>query len=164
MKIGLITKNKNMKNIDENCVMENAVTYRLVKEKTDLKQTAVLCSSDSAKFARQFYHEDIEIYESFFIMLLNRRNAIESYVKISQGGIVGTVVDVKLIVKYVVDSLASGVILVHNHPSGNLHPSKHDISLTKKIISAMTFFDCQVLDHIILTTDSYTSFADDNIL
>lgn len=55
-----------MKNIDETCVMENAVTYKLIKEKTDLKQTAVLRSADAAEFARQFYHEDIEVYESFF--------------------------------------------------------------------------------------------------
>lgn len=100
----------------------------------------------------------------FFIMLLNRQNIIQSYVKISQGGIVGTVVDIKLIMKYAVDSLASGVILVHNHPSGNLKASDADIRLTKKIKSAMEFFDCTLLDHIILTSDSYTSFADDNIL
>ena len=97
-------------------------------------------------------------------MLLNRANKTIGYAKISQGGVSGTVVDVKLIAKYAVESLASGVILAHNHPSGNLTPSHQDIALTRKVKEALTLLDSQLLDHVILSADGYKSFADEGIL
>ena len=84
--------------------------------------------------------------------------------KISQGGISGTVVDTKIIAKYCVDTLCSAVILAHNHPSGNLNPSTQDIKITRKIKEGLELLDVKVLDHVILTSDSYYSFADENIL
>ena len=74
-----------------------------------------------------------DLYESAFIMLLNRSNKVIGWAKISQGGISSTVVDIKMVCKYALDVLASGVILVHNHPSGNTHPGPEDISLTRKL-------------------------------
>jgi DNA repair protein RadC len=71
---------------------------------------------------------------------------------------------VRIVAKYVVDSLATGIILAHNHPSGQLKPSEADIRITKKIKNAMELFDVSVFDHIILTEDSYYSFADNNAL
>ena len=89
---------------------------------------------------------------------------VTSYAKISQGGTSATVVDPKIIAKYAVDDLCSSVILVHNHPSGNKEPSQPDKDLTKKIKTGLRMFDIGVLDHIITTKDSYTSFADEEIL
>lgn len=138
----------------------NITKVRLVKEKTDFPKAKISNSKDSADFARQFYHEDLEIYESVFLLLLNRANNTIGYAKISQGGTVGTVIDVKLIVKYAIDSLAQSVILFHNHPSGQLYPSKEDTNITIKTQRALEFMDVRLLDHVILTADSYYSFAD----
>lgn len=118
-------------------------------------------STDSAEFARQFYHTDISIYESMFLIMLNRANAVIAWAKISQGGVSGTMADPKIIAKFAVDCLCSGVILVHNHPSGNTAPSVADIELTKKVKSGLALFDVSLLDHVILTETTYYSFADD---
>jgi DNA repair protein RadC len=96
--------------------------------------------------------------------LLDRQNKTIGYAKISQGGIFSTVVDVKIIAKYVVDSLASGIILAHNHPSGQLKASNEDIQVTNKIKEVLKHFDCVVLDHVILTVDSYYSMVDNGAI
>ena len=93
--------------------------------------------------------------------MLNRANETIGYAKISQGGICGTIVDVKLVAKFVVDSLASGIIIAHNHPSGNLQPSQADIQITNKIQAIVKLLDSILLDHIILTKESYYSFSDE---
>jgi len=135
-----------------------------VSEPTAIERVQVTNSGIAVEFARQFYHDDIELYESFFLIMMNKSHVITSYAKISQGGVTGTVVDPKIIAKYAVDDLCSAVILVHNHPSGSLKTSKPDVDITNKIVGALKFFDCQVLDHIILTKDSYYSFKDDNFI
>jgi DNA repair protein RadC len=84
--------------------------------------------------------------------------------KISQGGISGSVVDIKIICKYAIECLGCSVILVHNHPSGNRNPSQEDLNITKKIKQALSIFDIGLFDHIILTANSYYSFADEGIL
>ena len=142
----------------------NAKLYELKKVQTKFPRKKITSSQDGYDFIRQFFGDDIEIYESFFILLLDRANNTLGYAKISQGGIVGTVVDVKLIAKYAVESLASGIVLAHNHPSGNLLSSREDISVTKKIVNALSFLDVIVLDHLILTTEGYHSFADNGEL
>ena len=103
-------------------------------------------------------------YEEFWAIFLNRGNKILKKYKVSQGGLSGTVTDVRLIVKEAILQLASGIILVHNHPSGNLKPSEQDIELTKKISDAAKYFDINVLDHLIIGGGSYYSFADDGVL
>ncbi len=138
--------------------------YSLKKNITEFEQIKITNSKDSADFIRKFYSDDLEIFESFFLLLLNRNNNTIGYAKISQGGITGTVVDVKIVAKYVVDSLASAVVLCHNHPSGNLKPSNADKDITDKIKKVLTLMDTTVLDHIILTADSYFSFADEGLI
>jgi len=103
-------------------------------------------------------------YEEFWAIFLNRGNKILKKYKVSQGGLSGTVTDVRLIVKEAILQLASGIILVHNHPSGNLKPSEQDIELTKKISDAAKYFDINVLDHLIIGGGNYYSFADDGVL
>ncbi|MFA5300220.1 MAG: JAB domain-containing protein [Lutibacter sp.] len=136
----------------------SAISLKL--EKSDYKKVKIQSSQDAANYARQFYFDDLEIYESFFLILLNRANNTIGYAKISQGGVAGTVVDVKIIAKYAIDCLAASVILVHNHPSGNKQPSTQDIEITKKIRATLQFCDIAVLDHVIITSDSYFSLAD----
>jgi DNA repair protein RadC len=145
-------------------VNETAPLYTIKKNESTFENIVIKSSDDSHRFIKQFYGDDLEVYESFFILLLNRKNATTGYAKISQGGIAGTLVDVKIVAKYAVDSLASAVVLAHNHPSGNLNPSGADIELTKKIKSALSLLDIVVLDHIILTKDSYYSFADEGMM
>jgi DNA repair protein RadC len=136
----------------------------LVREKTDYKRAKISSSNDAQEYARNFFHDDLTMYESFFMIMLNNANNTTGYVKISQGGITGTVVDARIVAKYALETLAVGVILVHNHPSGNLQPSQADLQLTTKIKNGLGFLDIKVLDHIILTETSYFSFADDNLL
>lgn len=142
--------------------MKTIKNYNLtVKEsESDFKKVKITSSEHAHEVIKQFYHEDIEIYESFFILLLNRANETIGFAKISQGGVTGTVVDTKIIAKYCIDTLASSVILAHNHPSGNLSPSDADINVTRKIKKALEYIDTVVLDHLILSTNGYYSFLD----
>ena len=142
----------------------NISRVNLVREKTDYKKVKITCSTDCEKYARQFYHEDIDIYESVFLILLNRANNTVGYAKISQGGVAGTVIDVKIICKYALDTLCSSVILVHNHPSGNTKASSQDLTITSKTKKALALIDVSLLDHIIITEEAYTSMADDGLI
>lgn len=103
-------------------------------------------------------------HEQFWVILLNRANVVIKKVSISQGGVSGTIADPKLIFKSAIENLASAIILVHNHPSGNLKPSEADVSLTRKIKSAGSLLEVPVLDHIIFTNNGYYSFADEGNL
>ncbi len=136
--------------------------FSLKVETTDFKQVKIQSQADAEAYARNFYFDDIEIYESFFIILLNRQGNTIGYAKISQGGVAGTYVDTALIAKYAIESLASSVILVHNHPSGNLKASESDIKMTKKVIEGLKLFEISVLDHIIITKES--SFSINEVL
>jgi DNA repair protein RadC len=144
--------------------MANLKLYELKKIQTQFPKIKIKSSEDAADFIRQFYGDDLVIFESFFILLLDRSANTTSYAKISQGGIAGTVVDIKLIAKYAVEALASCVILCHNHPSGNKTPSQADREITTRAIKALELLEIKVFDHIILTEDSYTSFADEGML
>ena len=99
-------------------------------------------------------------HEEFWIILLNRANHVVRTLQISVGGISGTVADIKMIFKLAIDHLASSVILVHNHPSGQLTPSKADIQLTYQIKEAGRLLDLPVLDHMIFTDNGFYSFMD----
>jgi len=119
---------------------------------------------DCYNYIKQFYHDDIEIYESFFVAFLNRANNVIGWIKVGQGGINGTVVDPRLVAKYAIESLCSGVILAHNHPAQSTNPSDDDIKITKKIKEGLKLFDINVLDHIILTNETYYSFSNEGLL
>lgn len=103
-------------------------------------------------------------YEEFWVLLLNRSNLVTDRLKISQGGIAGTVTDVRIILKASLERLASAIILVHNHPSGNLTPSEADIQITRKLKEAGMLMDIAVLDHVIVNDHGFFSFADERIL
>lgn len=103
-------------------------------------------------------------FEEFWVLLLNRANRLISKKRISTGGVSGTVADPKLIYHAALESLASSIIVAHNHPSGSLIASKQDIELTKKLINAGKMLDIQMLDHLIIAGNKYYSFADQGII
>ena len=133
-------------------------------KKSNFLKAKLINSKDAAEYARQFFSDDINIYESFFLILLNQANNTIAWVKISQGGISSSVVDIRIIAKYCIETFAAAVILCHNHPTGTLQASNQDINITKKIKETLALFDSKVLDHIILTEESHYSFADEGIL
>ena len=123
-------------------------------------------SADVYYHLLKFFPEDtIALQERFVAGYVNRANRLIGVCNISTGGITGTVADPKLIIAIALKSAATGIILAHNHPSGNLQPSVADIEITKKIQSACKFLDIKLLDHIIVVPqESYLSFVDENLL
>jgi DNA repair protein RadC len=103
-------------------------------------------------------------HEEFWILFLNRSNKVINRMKLSQGGISGTVTDVRIVMKKAIEYLASGIIVCHNHPSGNLNPSESDNKITQKIKEAGSLMDIQLLDHLIVSGKEYYSFADNGML
>ena len=140
--------------------------FRIVSEPSDIKKVKIASSNDAAKYIMQFYSNDIDVIESFFILCLNQVNNTVGYAKISQGGITGTIVDPMIVAKYAIDNLSKSVIIAHNHPSGNTSPSEADRRITAKIQSALRLLDCTLLDHLILTEDenNFFSFADHGLI
>ena len=106
----------------------------------------------------------IELQEEFKVLLLNRANIVLGVYPLSKGGVAGTVVDVKLIFGVALKCNASGIILCHNHPSGNLKPSKQDIEITKKIKQCSELFEISLLDHLIISNFGYYSFSEEGNL
>jgi DNA repair protein RadC len=102
-------------------------------------------------------------HEEFWVLFLNNSNKVISKSQLSKGGITGTIVDVRLIFKLALENGATGLILCHNHPSGNLIPSDADKQITKKIQKAGESLDVKVLDHLIITETKYYSFVDEGI-
>ncbi|NLU39941.1 MAG: DNA repair protein RadC [Bacteroidales bacterium] len=104
------------------------------------------------------------VHEEFWVLFLDRSNKIIDKIRVSQGGVSGTVFDVRIILKQAIDKLASSLILFHNHPSGNLTASSNDMDITKKACDAAKLFDIKVLDHIIVAGKKYLSMADEGML
>lgn len=121
-------------------------------------------SKDTFMCVLDYYGDDILIYESAYLLLLNNANETLGFVKLSQGGISGTVIDVRLILKYAIESLATAIVLIHNHPSGKLKASEADIKITEKVKKSLKLIDVILLDHLIVTSIGFLSFADEGIL
>jgi DNA repair protein RadC len=145
----------------EDFLYELKLSYHRTGDKPGSKK--VRSSRDSFElFDKVFDRNLIEAREEFVILYLNRGNSVIGYYKAFQGGVSSVVADTKLILSMGLKSLASGMILAHNHPSGKLMPSEQDIRLTQRLKSASKLVDIELLDHIILNADhEYYSFADD---
>lgn len=129
------------------------------------ERPVVQSSTDAANILRVLWEEGkIELVEQFKVLFLNRSNKVICIYNVSSGGVTGTVADPKLIFMAALRVNAVSIILCHNHPSGSLKPSKADEELTQKIKGAGNFLDIKVLDHVILTAESYFSFADEGLL
>jgi DNA repair protein RadC len=99
-------------------------------------------------------------HEEFWVLLLNRAHKMIDYKRLSEGGVSGTIVDIKIALKYAVENLASVIVICHNHPSGNPQPSELDRALTKKLKAAASLLEITMVDHIIIARDTYYSFSD----
>jgi len=106
---------------------------------------------------------DLE-HEEFWLLMLNRANRILGRFKVSQGGLSGTVIDTRIILKKALDNLASSIIVCHNHPSGNKQPSDADVKITEKLKKAAEILEIKLLDHVIIADKSYFSFADEGLI
>lgn len=126
------------------------------------KREAITCSKDAYDILLPLF-EDLK-HEEFWVLLLNRTNKVVRKEKVSAGGVAGTVVDNKMIMKLAIDTLASGIVLAHNHPSGNLKPSQQDVAVTRQIKQAGQLLDINLVDHLIVTDHGYYSFADEGAL
>lgn len=124
----------------------------------------VKSSGDAARILRPFFENFIQHHEAFYVMFLNRGHKVLGVMKLSEGGMSGTVVDQKMLFQAALLAHASAVILAHNHPGGSLEPSDMDLNITKRIVKSGQLLDMTVLDHIILTAEGYYSFADEGKL
>jgi DNA repair protein RadC len=150
-------------NFNANQVTEIRLTY---KNKVNIAERPRITSSEDAyKILKENWNQEtLELREEFKILLLNRANKVLGIFNVSSGGVSGTVADPKLIFSAALKANACGLILSHNHPSGNLKPSEADISLTNKLKNGGTLLEISVLDHVIVTEDGYFSFADQGMI
>lgn len=119
-------------------------------------------SRDAADFIRPSIG-DLS-HEEFWVLFLNRRNKVMDKQKLSQGGMTGTVIDVRLVLKSALEKHATSLIFCHNHPSGNLEPSDADKRITRQLKEAAALMDIPVIDHLIVTQSGFFSFADEGLL
>ena len=144
-----------------NEIAEIKVSYNSVST-PEVKITSV---QKAAEILLSTWDKDtIELQEEFKVMFLNRANLVLGIYPLSKGTTSGTLVDVKLIFGAALKSNASGIIITHNHPSGNLKPSDADIELTKKIKKCADFLDITLIDHIIVTKNGFFSFSNEGKL
>lgn len=128
-------------------------------------ERSITSSRDAVDIFRAHFDADqMDYRESFFALYLDQANKVLGIKKISECGISSTLVDVRIIMQAALLCNASGIIVSHNHPSGNLKPSAADIKMTDKIKDAAKTLDISLLDHVILTSDSHYSFADDAMI
>jgi len=156
---------KNFHGIGEAKAVTIVAALELGKRRKDavvFVKKKITCSRDAADFFTPLVG-DLN-HEEFWLLLLDRGNKIIDHFKISQGGISGTVIDVRIILKQALDKLASALILCHNHPSGTMEASEADLKITRKIKNAGALMDISVLDHIIIGQNRYLSMADEGII
>ncbi|WP_373523796.1 RadC family protein [Aquiflexum sp.] len=144
-------------------VAEIQLTYR---SKVSLSQCPkITCSRQAYSVLLEGWDKDkIEFVEQFKVMVLNKANRVIGVLLLGTGSVAGVTVDVKLIMFTAMKSNASGIIISHNHPSGNLMPSNQDKLLTQKVKEAGNILDLPLLDHIIVTQEGYFSFSDEGLL
>lgn len=148
--------------IDYFQVSEIKVSY---SDKIKASERAKICASkDAANILNTVFEDCMQHHEEFYVMLLNRSNRVLGISCISKGGISATVVDIKIILQTALKANSTGLIICHNHPSGNLTASQEDIKITEKLKNACKLLDLSLLDHLIVTDEGYLSFADEGIL
>jgi DNA repair protein RadC len=146
--------------------MTNIPELTLKYKTGDIKKVKIKCSQDGADYLKLMYDQDtMEISESAIVLFFNRAMNSIGWFKVSQGGISGTVIDVRLVLATALKCCASGMMISHNHPSGNTSPSDSDVRITQKLKESGKLMDIELLDHLILTPDGgYYSFADNGAL
>lgn len=142
-------------------VSEIQVSYKPNK----IVSSKIATSFDAVQIIRKFWNEEtIEMQEEVKVILLNNSNCVLGIYNLSKGGITSSLVDIRLVLSVALKCLAPGIILVHNHPSGNLKPSSADLNIVKKLMDSCKIMDITLFDSIIITKESFMSFADDGLL
>ena len=143
-------------------IREVQVSYQPLKGKLFQVRSA----DNAFEYLSRAYDEGtIGLCEEFMVLLLNRANRVMGFLRLSRGGLTGTVVDLRILFGTALKAMASSIVIAHNHPSNNLQPSEADLDLTKKIKEAGKLLDINLLDHLILgTDDNYVSFANEGWL
>lgn len=121
-------------------------------------------STDAVEAFRAIWSQGMELREECYLLLLNRANQVLGWFRVSEGGVAGTILDPRLIFGVALKCNAVGVIVAHNHPSGNLKPSGADVNQTNRLVEGGRLLEISVLDHIILTSEGYYSFADEGAM
>ena len=154
------TKNRAVKKL---VVSEICLKYQPRQKQSERMQVSSSIDANNA-FMEAWDLDAICLKESFKVAYLDRGNMLLGITHHSEGGITGTCVDIRLIVATALKANSTSMLLAHNHPSGRLKPSQADHILTKRIINAANYFDIKVLDHLILTDDSYFSMGDEGLM
>ncbi len=143
-------------------VCELTVRYK----RAATKRVKVKSASEVVEFMREHFYdqEEIESREKFVVMFIDRANNIFAWETVSEGGMSGTVADPRIIFRSALMSACCSIVIAHNHPSNTNQPSASDIQLTKNIVEAGKVLEITVLDHVIITTDSFYSFAEEGLI
>lgn len=129
----------------------------------NIEETPTLNTPDKVFATMRYHFADLQ-HEEFWAIYLNNAKRMISKIRISQGGVSATIVDPKIILRYAIENLATAIILVHNHPSGNLMPSRKDDNQTERIAKAAKLFDIQLVDHLIVAAGNFYSYANEGRL
>ena len=149
--------------MDELIVSEIKISYKPTVAPSN--QAKIKCSQDAYLQIKPFFDPKLmNIKEEAVALFLSRSNRIKGGFKVSSGGITGTVVDISLILGIALKCLAKGIVLAHTHPSGELKPSKADLEITQRFKEAARIMDITLIEHLILSTEGYLSFADEGLL
>lgn len=136
------------------------LTFRYVSRTRATDRPTIHSSAEAVELLRPLFEPHMETFEAFRILLLDRANGVKGAVTISTGGLHGTVVDPKLLFAVALRTLSCGVILAHNHPSGQLRPSSEDLELTQKLVRGGKQLDITIHDHVIISREGFFSLAD----
>jgi DNA repair protein RadC len=156
-----------MINIETKCFKLAEIEVKYSTSVKPSERIKITCSNDAAEAFREMWSQSLEYKESFYAMYLNRNNKILGIHKVAEGGLCGTVVDVRCVFQVGLKVNAVSVIVAHNHPSGNENPSEADKTITQKIKEAGKFLDIPLLDHLIMLPgpgNGYMSFADEGLM
>lgn len=143
-------------------IQEIEITYKNPKPYNERHQ--ITSPFAAAKICRQLIGDNVEYKELFFAVFLNHNNQVLGALKISEGGISNTIVDTRLIFQAALKAHACHLVITHNHPSGKLNPSKADENITKRIKNAGEILNIVLLDHIIITAESFYSFSENSLI
>ena len=161
---------KEMKLLSRMSVKENTIKYettykvKYIPKKTDFKSVQSKSPDIAAQHIVKYYEDDLYVNESFYCIFLNKNNYTIGNAQISKGGITETTVDIRIIAKYLIDTMSCSLIIAHNHPSGSLIPSKQDEEITNRIKEMCKILNVKLLDHIIVSDRNYYSFADKGLI
>lgn len=141
---------------------EITINYKRPDQASNMKK--ITSYHDACVIFKSIWSDQIEYREESYLLLVNRASRLLGYLKLSEGGITETIIDLKMVLQTALKCNAQAFIIAHSHPSGNLKPSTGDINLTKRLKEAGKLLELNLLDHLIITAEGYYSFADEGLI